>query len=223
MAGRLQALTAVPAKVGLATLVLTLGAGVSLTVPMDASTGASTVCGRERWPVKTLLDKAARRINYAPRWTTVERLRALPRPKSNIRATTPRLRPYEFRTYRLSAIVMAARRLPKSRDTLLVIRGATPGATMLVAFPNTHECLEINVGPKGGDIHNASDEFNADCGPSIPSDSWQRLRGLATIAGVAYFDVRHSNKAHGEAPSGIRIHPALSFFSSGCRQVFGQR
>ena len=71
----------------------------------------------------------------------------------------------------------------------------------------------------GGDIHSAGDGFNADCGPSIPSDHWQRLTGDAEIAGVAYFAVRHSSSTPGAAPNGLELHPVMSFWAPGCRQL----
>jgi hypothetical protein len=87
---------------------------------------------------------------------------------------------------------------------------------MLVAFPDTHVCMEISAGARGGDIHSATDSLIADCGPSFPSNRWQGLAGTATITGVGFFDVRHAKPIHGEAPNGLRLHPALSFRSSNC-------
>jgi len=88
---------------------------------------------------------------------------------------------------------------------------------MLVAFPDTHVCMEVSAGSKGGDIHSATDSLIADCGPAFPSDHWQKLAGTATITGVGFFDVRHAQAIDdGQAPNGFRLHPALSFRSSNC-------
>lgn len=187
------------------------------TVERGRSQIINRPCGHERWQVKTLLDPAAPRINYAPRPTTVNRLLALPRPHS-VGPQTPRLAPVEFRTYSLHTPVVAAKRV-QSFDTLLVI--GRPGHTMLVVFPDTHTCLDQTVGPKGGEIHDATDSFNADCGPAIPYDHWQRLSGTADITGVSFFDVRHATSTFGAAPNGIQLHPALGFYASNCRQVVG--
>src|SRR5436190_1854663 len=54
-------------------------------------------CGTERWNVKTLQDERAGRIDFTPKASTVEDLRALAAP--DIRRSTPRA-PGEVPTYR---------------------------------------------------------------------------------------------------------------------------
>jgi hypothetical protein len=201
----------------LAVAAVTVAGTEFATVERGHSQIINRPCGHERWNVKTLLDPAAPRINYTPRPTTVNRLLALPRPRS-VGSQTPRLAPVEFRTYSLHTPVVAARRI-QSFDTLLVI--GRPGHMMLVVFQDTHTCLDQTVGPKGGEIHDATDQFNADCGPAIPYDHWQRLSGAADITGVSFFDVRHATPIVGAAPNGIQLHPALNFSAPKCRQVDG--
>jgi hypothetical protein len=200
---------------------LLVSAGVASTaLTLSVAGQASEVrnsapCGRERWNVKTLVDPAARKIDYAARRATVEELRELPRPPA-IAPTAARARPFEFRTYVLRAGLVKVRR-SKSLDLLLVIRGRDPSSTMLVAFPDTHACLEVAAGPRGGEIHSATDSLIADCGPAFPSQRWQKLAGTATITGVGFFDLRHAKPTDGEAPNGFRLHPALRFRAANCR------
>jgi hypothetical protein len=203
---RTSSLLSLSIGVGLAALAISVGA--------DASQVRSAApCGRERWNVKTLVDPAARKIDYKARRTTVEALRELPRP-ADIGPRTGRARPFEFMTYTVRAVVVKVRRT-ESLDLLLVIRGRSPTSTMLVAFPDTHACLEVAAGPRGGEIHSATDSLIADCGPAFPSHQWQKLAGTATITGVGFFDVRHATP--GQAPNGFRLHPALSFRAPNCR------
>lgn len=181
-------------------------------------TATRTLCGNERWNVKMLLDPAATRIDFAPRATTVESLRALPRPP-DVTTTSPRLVPVEFRTYSLHVKLVAVRRTA-SLDTQLAVQGKTPGSTMVISFPDTHACLP-NPGPHGGDIHSATDGLNADCGPAIPFDHWTRLHGTADVAGVGFWEPRHTTPTKWSAPNGLTLHPALSFYAHGCMQVGG--
>ena len=162
-----------------------------------------------------LLDSAATRIDFTPRPTTVEALRALARP-SEITSSSPRLAPTEFRTYSLHVKLVAVMR-DLSLDTVLAVQGRTKGATMLVSFPDTHNCLPL-PGPHGGDIHSATDGLYADCGPSIPFAHWIPLKGTADIAGVGFWEPEHMSASRYSAPNGLTLHPALSFYAHGCAQ-----
>jgi hypothetical protein len=188
------------------------------TVTATATTHTVETCGHVRWPVKNMLDPGAGLVSLDALPTDIAHLESLARP-AGVGATTPRLRPFEFRSYSITAPLIAARRLP-SHDTVAVV--GRPPDTMLVVFPDTHLCSDVGLGRHGGDIHSAGDGFNADCGPSIPSDHWQRLSGNADIAGVAFFDVRHANAIAGAAPNGLELHPVFSFWAPQCRHVPGR-
>ena len=184
-----------------AAVLISIGSVAAVTAP--STVGATRTCGYARWPVKNLLDPAAVRVKLNGRRSHISDLRKLPRP-SGINNTTPRLSPVELGSYAIDAPLIAARRMP-SYDTVAVI--GRPPDTMLVVFPDTHLCNDIGLGPHGGDIHSASDGFNADCGPSIPSDHWTRLSGDAAIIGVAFFDVKHKTAIPGAAPNGLERIP----------------
>ena len=63
-----------------AVLAVVAGAPVALSNPQTGTSGDRSLfsrqasCGVERWGVKTLADRAARRINFRPKQTTVRAL-----------------------------------------------------------------------------------------------------------------------------------------------------
>jgi hypothetical protein len=199
---------------------LVLGAAiVSLTAvaagiaPQAKSTQA--ICGGARRNIGLLLDAAARRIDFSPRPTTVEALRAVAHPPY-VTSASARLRPVEFHNYRLHVRLIAVTRTA-SLDTVLAVRGRHADSTMLIAFPDTHTCLP-NPGVHAGDIHSATDGLNADCGPSIPFGRWLPLRGTADVAGVGFWRPQRETRPKWSAPNRLTLHPALSFYAHGCSQ-----
>ena len=172
-------------------------------------------CAEGRQDVGLLLDPAARQIDFTPRATTVEALRALARPP-HVTSTAARLRPVELQTYRLHVKLIAVTRTA-SLDTVLAVQGQTSGSTMLIVFPDTHMCLP-KPGPHGGDIHSATDGLYADCGPAIPFVHWVPLHGTADIVGVGFWQPQGEMGLKWSAPNGLTLHPALSFYSHGCMQ-----
>jgi hypothetical protein len=52
-----------------------------------------------------------------------------------------------------------------------------------------------------------------------PHGSFMPLKGSATITGVAFFDVKHSNPQHGVAQNNIELHPVLRFSYPTCPPV----
>jgi hypothetical protein len=198
----------------LAAAIASLAGVAACIAPSAGSTRA--ICGGERRNVALLLDAGARRIDFSPRATTVEALRALQRPP-RLSSTSPRQQPIELHVYRLHVSLVAVTHTA-SLDAVLAVRGQRPGSTMLIVFPDTHSCLPM-PGPHGGDIHSATDGLYADCGPAIPSDRWVPLRGTADIAGVAFWQPHRGTPVKWSAPNGLTLHPALSFYAQGCRQA----
>src|SRR4051794_38031010 len=97
----------------------------------DTGEGGSR-CGVERWPIKTLSDRAAQRVSFRPKYTTVHRLRTLSSP--GVGSGTPRITGVETTTYRIRAQLVEMKR-EDDRDIHLVI--AEPhrrSATMIVEF-----------------------------------------------------------------------------------------
>src|SRR5262245_1459926 len=90
-------------------------------------------CGVERWAVKTMSDVRARRVRTAPTRTTIASLRRLRAPAS---LGWLRIAPVEFRTYRVTARLLAFKREADS-DIHLVIADPKTGGTMIAEFPFT--------------------------------------------------------------------------------------
>jgi hypothetical protein len=96
----------------LALLVL-VAVALALAALLDAPSQAARVAssrhdcgGHERWRVKTLSDPGAKRVNFTPRRTKIERLRAEPVPV-RITPSTPRLDGVETTTYKVRATLLA--------------------------------------------------------------------------------------------------------------------
>lgn len=95
---------------------------------------AAVSCGVERWAVKTLSDPNAARVNFRARHTTVTALRRLHPPP---RLPNTRIAPVEFRTYRVTALLVEAKP-EKDRDIHLVIADPSHRTrTMIVELPDS--------------------------------------------------------------------------------------
>jgi hypothetical protein len=158
----------------------------------------------ERWAVKTLSDAAADNVNYNPRHVSVKHLRRLPKP--SIGYTTPRTRPYEYRTYRIHVRLRLAA-LEDDRDFHLVVsQPHHRHRTMILEFPNVH-CKGAASSIKKAAMRRARRRFVAACGPI--GTSFTHLHGRAIVKGVAFFDIDHGQT--GVAPNAIELHPVLKF------------
>lgn len=106
--------------------------GASATAGSPAEPAAVS-CGVERWAVKTLSDRDAARVSFRPRTTTVTALRRLSPPA---RLPRTRISPVEFRTDRMTALLVEAKR-EEDRDIHLVIADpAHRTRPMIVELPN---------------------------------------------------------------------------------------
>jgi hypothetical protein len=195
----------------LVVLAATAPTSVAVSARGDESPSGSGCDERERGAVKVLADPAATRVNFRPRPATVEELRRVPRPR-RIENQTPRIAPVEFTTYRVKAFVVAARRVTRTGDIELVIRGRRPEHTIVVAFPD-EGCPTFGESERADQIHEAEHSFTGPCGTRLTT-AWTRLRGNATIVGVGFFAARRSSSY--AAPNGFELHPALSFETANC-------
>jgi hypothetical protein len=176
----------------------------SLLIAASPAPAAAATCGVERWPVKTISDRDAARVNLNPVITSVSTLVGLPAPNP---PPVARLRPVEFTTYTVTASVVEAK-LEHDSDIHLVI--ATPGhptQTMIVEFPDAPACTPGTARPLVTRMHNARAAFVARFG--MPGPTLTRLSGSAQITGVGFFDRIHGQA--GVAPNGIELHPVLGF------------
>jgi hypothetical protein len=165
---------------------------------------------KTRWPVKTLSDRDAGRVNLAPRRTTVAALARLRRPR---RLTERRIRPVEFRSYRIRARLVEAIRDDMDRDIHLVVADLDhPGLTMITELPDP-ACRAAQRSPRRILLRRARRAFEGACGRQR-IDYNKPLGGIGTITGVAFFDRIKGQR--GISPNGIELHPLLGFKSAEC-------
>jgi hypothetical protein len=174
---------------------------------LRSSTRAMSLCGTERWEVKTLTDSQARLVNFHPHATTVSALRRF-RPTGSYR----RGRGVERRTYRVKARLVEAK-FENDQDIHLVIADLRhPSQTMIVEFPASN-CVR-HAGPKRRrQMVQARKNLIAACGHPSATD-FSSLRGTALVTGVGFFDSIHGQT--GVAPNGIELHPVLGFGHTRC-------
>jgi hypothetical protein len=183
------------------TLVAALGAGSLIPVPL--ARGAVT-CGEERWSIKTLSDRHAADVNFAPVRTTVSRLRSKARP--DVHQDSPRLRPVEYNTYKVRAKVTLTAREDDHDYHLVIAAPKHRHRTMIVEFPDPR-CKGAASSLKRRSMARARRAFEAACGPI--GTSFKDLHGTALIKGVGFWDFDHGQT--GVAPNAIELHPVLHF------------
>jgi hypothetical protein len=163
------------------------------------------VCGDKsgpRWPVKTLSDTSADKVDYAPRPASVSELVRLPAP--TVDARTPRMVGVETTTYRLRVRLTKVDSVHSDRDlTGRIADPDTPAVTMTIEFPDTH-CPAASRSIKRRAMARARATFAAACG------SAERLVSVtAIISGVGFFDVPPTRGE--QPPNRIELHPVLEF------------
>jgi hypothetical protein len=165
---------------------------------------AGITCGEERWPVKTLSDRDAARVNLTPTAGSVAELRALPTPAR--RPISSRVAPVELTTYSVTARVVEFK-IEEDRDVHLVIADpADLAARMIVEFPDATDCKGALASAEADLMRQARLELIAAFGePS--ATGFRPLQGAVTIDGVGFFDILHGQR--GVAPNGIELHPVL--------------
>lgn len=162
--------------------------------------------GVQRWPVKTLSDADAERVDFMPVTTTVADLISLPVPF--VRSPNLRVTPVELTTYTVTAELVEAK-LEADSDIHPVIADLNdPNKTMIVEFPDAPDCT-LGADPELlSQMQTARAAFVAAFGLP-PSIRFMPLSGIAQITGVGFFDLIHGQR--GVAPNGIELHPVLRF------------
>jgi len=192
------------ARLWLLGLLLLLAPGHA-TPASAAPLAVATQCGVERWPVKTLADPDAGRVDPVPVPATVAALRQLPAP-----ATLPdraRVAPVELTTYAVTVDLIAAKLEDDGDIHLVVAEPGTPAATMIAEFPDP-DCALATAPPLRARLAQARAALLAATGnPS--AQRFVPLAGRVTLAGVGFFDRPHGQA--GAAPNGIELHPVLAF------------
>jgi hypothetical protein len=190
-------------------LALTAVAVVATTVANGAGATAAeeheptrlvhgTLCGVERWPVKTLSDPQAREVDFRPRPATVRYLGSLPAQAGGQDTRGP----LERRTFTVTGRLLSVKRELDSDYHLILAEG---GATMIAEMPL--------VGCTAGAQHryamtSARAELERAVGGPV-GGSWIHPRLSVRVSGVLFFDFPHGQSGH--ARNYAELHPVLGF------------
>jgi hypothetical protein len=189
-----------PTRLGSRRARLSVAAGQ--TVALEGTLSAQ--CGVERWPVKTLSDQEASRVNLQPRPSTIAQLAALTPPSA---LTQSRMAPVELETFTIRASLVAMKREADS-DLKVSLADLGPRSVLMSAELPAAACVLQAAPALQEKMRTARDAFVKACGnPS--SDLFTQLGGVVTVTGVGFFDRRHGASA--AAPNGIELHPVLAF------------
>ena len=189
-------------------LLLATAASVFLT---QIVTMRSAFCSGARWPVKTLSDNRAGRLNRVPRTTTVLKLRMATPP--GVATSTPRLVGFETDVVTVSVDLVNGKLVHDGDLQLTVKQPGLLGRTMIAELPAAN-CL--HHGTSTADrvaITTARAQITSACGAF---DGKKRaLHGSAVLTGVQFHDTPHAgddqaDNARGAAPNEVEIHPVLS-------------
>ena len=103
-------------------------------------------CGYDRWPVKVLRDRDAKRVNRDTVQTTIRELNAIPIPEIPY-PRDARIAPHELTIYRLSGVVEAIR-VEDDRDWHLILSDPEDSShTMIVEIPDPQCAQGTEYGP----------------------------------------------------------------------------
>jgi len=151
-----------------------------------------TQCGRERWPVKILLDKDREQVELTPTETTIATLSSIP--KHNLPYPYDhRIGPEELKVYRIKAKLLRVRLEQDSDFHVLLADSADEQSRMIAEIP-APECA-LGTGHE--------DEYRA------ARDAVSKLSqgSFVEVEGVGFFDFLHDQD--GAAPNAIELHPVL--------------
>jgi hypothetical protein len=193
---RLQACALLAVVVGAGITAASIGSGATLRTGIYCGADAST----PRSAVKTLTDRAARRIDWTPPNTTIRKLRSLERPP-RITKRTPRQRA-ELQVFRLHARLLRFQ-LRTSNDYELVIadpRNARQTMLAVIPSPDCTTGAQHRVA-----MTRARSTFNRQC-------LNLRRPAFVTVTGVLFFAPRPLPAR--SAPNGAELAPLLGFSSS---------
>jgi hypothetical protein len=155
-------------------------------------------CGIERWPVKTLSDPAARRVDFVVRPAAVRYLGSL---RANPGGQDSRAS-LEMRVFGVQARLVGVKREPDSDYHLILSEG---GATMIAEMPLT-ACTS------GAQHRYAMSTARAELERAVGGpvgESWIHPNLRVRVAGVLFFDDPHGQSGHARNYS--ELHPVTGF------------
>lgn len=157
-------------------------------------------CGVERESVKTLTDVDAASVDFAPRESSVEQIRALPVPYGYDRNSETR---YEAEKHVLHVRAqLVGWKYEADKDFHIVIaQPGHPDETMIVEPPDP----SCSTSPKAVDFYAVRASFVKCFGQPA---RWKKLPPMIVdLDGVLYFDPIHGQT--GVSPNGAELHPLL--------------
>jgi len=178
--------------------------------PKKAETPAPARSGRDRWLIKTASDQGANSIARRPEKTTVEKLRALPRPADYPLDVTPekyqteRAGAVEKTIYTVEADIVEARLMPDG-DYRVMIRGAK-GETMVLEMPDPDPAITSPSSPFAYAIKSAREQFGTKVKPERTA---KPLNLHARITGIGFFGRQYGKQA--ATGNLIQLHPVVDF------------
>lgn len=162
-------------------------------------------CGTELWAMKTLRDRGAAHINFAPHATSIAWL-AAERAPSDPDLVAHRLAPVETTVWRVRAQLVGYR-IEADGDYHLVLRDPRNGATMIGEIP-LPRCVATR-GAQYAALRAQIDRIGHH--PATRFWWWLDYHGATpptiTVAGVGFFDRIHQQD--GVARNGVELHPVL--------------
>jgi hypothetical protein len=172
-------------------------------------------CGVWRWAIKTLSDLNSGQVDFTPRARTIRKLREL-EPPANLGRNTPRVRPTEYRTYRVRARIREHKWVccgtKDDGDYHLVLADPRNRRRTMIAELADPDCPGARDSAKVGTLRAVRHKYNSLFGQP-PKGRFEGFEDppLVFVTGVGFFDAVHGQK--GVAPNGIEIHPVLDFES----------
>lgn len=149
-------------------------------------------CGYDRWAVKTLVDRDARRVDFTPIDSTVAKLGAI-RIHEISYPENARIEPEELHTFRVQAKLIKLRR-EKDMDLHLILADLNnPEARMIAEVPDP-ACA------KGSG-------YEAQLRAARAALSSISEQAQVEVIGVGFFDYLHESR--GGARNGFELHPVL--------------
>ena len=173
----------------------------------QAQTGCGQNCGEERWPVKTLTDNDAAKVNFSPIVKTVGDLVAVKAPNGN--SETSRLNATEETTFQVRARLVGYKHETDCDFHIVIADLVNPSQTMVVEIPDP-DCGGVCASPKLSDIKKARQDFAAQFPNAPPDPEFKVVQGnvVVEVTGVGFFDFAHGQT--GLAQNCIELHPVLA-------------
>jgi hypothetical protein len=177
-----------------------------LSVQFSYSQTCGVHCGTERWKVKTLTDTTVGNIDPDEVTKTINWFRTRTRPASL--PNTTRLIGVETMTFKLKGRVMKFKR-EDDKDFHVVIAQTNNFSKMMVIEFTDPQCEAVCSSTFLERMRQARQDFIDQVGQPTGSFKTPTSPIVIEIVGVGFFDRLHNQT--GMAPSGIEIHPVLSF------------